>query len=1070
MIRTQQGTRTPTWTRPRFYGGSTIPELYQFHAEHSPDHPVIIYQDEERTSQTLRFKDVFRAARKVASTTLHSIQEGSPRGSSAIIGILASLDFPTYFTLVLGIMHSGYIPFPLSVRNSADAVADLLRKTSTTVLLVSPDPGMQRLAHHTKEALAAGGYAIDIFPTPVYSDLYGDVGNQETLRTVSRPRGSNNGTAIILHSSGSTSFPKPIPLPHRNLSMWAFAPYLGDNDLAGMRFSMHCVPMFYLMGSICLTYPVGFGAVITVFGPSSPPIVPTPENVLKSAAETECNGLICVPSFLQTWAHDRYSLDALRRFDFVSIGGAALNMDIGELLVEQGVKLFSTYGTTEIGVVVRHMALAKPMGDGKWAYFSISPAVDHVLLPQEGQPGIFELVVLDCPTWAPNIFNTTIEGRPAYATGDLLEAHPSDQGFFRVFGRLDDQIVLSTGEKECTNPVPIEALLVQDSLIAAAVVFGNGRAQVGVLVQPKEPFDTGDPVRVRSFQDGIWPTVERANERSPTHSCIFKEMIVVVDPSRPFQFTPKGTPRRSFCLREYAEEINAVYKNVERPSYGDIPLLTSWDDQSVRLYVRRVVKEAMKTPDIRDDEDLFQQGCDSLRATRIRNAMQRALESSPVAVHDVPQNIVYTHPSITALSAFVCASLAGHVVDQDDEHAAHISRMNTLLDRYSADFPTPKWGATCVAEDGRTVGEVVVITGTTGVLGSHLLSQLLAEPNVARVYALNRAKGARQGSEVVEERQRASFEALGLDAGVLGGDNVNFHAADLTQEDLGLERTLADEIRSSATTIIHCAWQVDFNVTLPSLEPLVSGTRRLVDLALSSSIPHGPRILFASSVSALQNYTSDEPAVESVEYGPEVAIGIGYGESKWVTEQVLQRAARSIGLRTVSVRVGQLSGDSRSGAWNAKEWVPTLVRTAARLGGLPARDCTVSWVPVDVAATALLEMRHSDQPVLHLTSPRPVLWEQVFTPISVKLGVPFLPPKEWVARLGQDIASKTLPAGDLGSEFALHDFFKNAMAAKDVVFANEKALVAAPSLLGSKELGEGGVLRWMESWQRAGVL
>ena len=130
----------------------------------------------------------------------------------------------------------------------------------------------------------------------------------------------------------------------------------------------------------------------------------------------------------------------------------------------------------------------------------------------------------------------------------------------------------------------------------------------------------------------------------------------------------------------------------------------------------------------------------------------------------------------------------------------------------------------------------------------------------------------------------------------------------------------------------------------------------------------------------------------------------------------------------------------------------------------------MSWIPVDVAASALLEMRHSDQPVLHLTSPRPARWEQIFTPISVKLGIPFVPPEEWVTRLGQDIASKTLPAGDISSEFALHDFFKNAMATKDVVFSNEKALVVAPSLLGAKELGEGDVLRWIESWQNAGVM
>ena len=116
-----------------------------------------------------------------------------------------------------------------------------------------------------------------------------------------------------------------------------------------------------------------------------------------------------------------------------------------------------------------------------------------------------------------------------------------------------------------------------------------------------------------------------------------------------------------------------------------------------------------------------------------------------MSAHDVPQNIVYTHPSITALSGYVRASLAGNVADLEDEHAVHVSRMNALLDRYSADFPAPRLLPALLGEDGRTAGEVVLITGTTGVLGSHLLSQLLADRNVERVYALNRASGARKG-------------------------------------------------------------------------------------------------------------------------------------------------------------------------------------------------------------------------------------------------------------------------------------------------------------------------------------
>lgn len=53
----------------------------------------------------------------------------------------------------------------------------------------------------------------------------------------------------------------------------------------------------------------------------------------------------------------------------------------------------------------------------------------------------------DGPVWSPNAFNTEVNGRPAYATSDLFEEHPDDPNLFRVYGRADDQIVLSTGEK-----------------------------------------------------------------------------------------------------------------------------------------------------------------------------------------------------------------------------------------------------------------------------------------------------------------------------------------------------------------------------------------------------------------------------------------------------------------------------------------------------------------------------------------------------------------------------------------------------------------------------------------------
>ena len=43
--------------------------------------------------------------------------------------------------------------------------------------------------------------------------------------------------------------------------------------------------------------------------------------------------------------------------------------------------------------------------------------------------------------------------KQGFATGDLLQEHPTAKGYYKIHGRADEQIMLSTGEK--TNPVPL---------------------------------------------------------------------------------------------------------------------------------------------------------------------------------------------------------------------------------------------------------------------------------------------------------------------------------------------------------------------------------------------------------------------------------------------------------------------------------------------------------------------------------------------------------------------------------------------------------------------------------------
>ena len=85
----------------------------------------------------------------------------------------------------------------------------------------------------------------------------------------------------------------------------------------------------------------------------------------------------------------------------------------------------------------------KPCDD--WEYFAIPKSLDVKLVAHDEGP--FEFVIKPSPHHVPFVFNTEIEGERGYSTGDLVIPHPTQPGYYKVFGRLDDQIMHSSGEK-----------------------------------------------------------------------------------------------------------------------------------------------------------------------------------------------------------------------------------------------------------------------------------------------------------------------------------------------------------------------------------------------------------------------------------------------------------------------------------------------------------------------------------------------------------------------------------------------------------------------------------------------
>ncbi|KAG6837399.1 putative NRPS-like protein biosynthetic cluster [Arthromyces matolae] len=1025
ILPTPQGASCTTFSPPPLDGSLTLPELYEYNLEHNPDHPLFVYNSNGQVV-TIKWGQAVSAIRNAASITLREIQlEPDASDEAPVIAILAVLDQPSYFALVAGIMHAGFVPFPISPRNSDIGVANLLQKTKAKYMFTSKDNAMQGLAESALEVPGVDG--VQILSIPSFDELYRtDDSYMMAAPGQTFPRAINaKCTALILHSSDA-------------------------------------------MGNVSLSWAVLAGATLSTFPPSEFPIVSTPDSVFESAVATNSKLIFCVPAFIEQWSTDPLKVALLSDFDAVVFGGAPIQKAVGDELSMKGIKLYPFYGATEIGGTSAFLPKQPPV-EG-WEYFKMSPHTDAIFLGQEDEHGTFRLVYRRWGPHFPAVTNTKILNADAYDTNDLLIRHPNNPELWKVYGRADDQIMHSTGEK--TNPVPIESIINRHPSVASSLVFGRGRFQAGLLVQPIEGLGL-NPDQLDSFRNLVWPSVEEANKFAPSHSRIFREMILATAPSKPFQYTPKGTPRRHVVLDLYEEEINALYQAVESSSRIVIPAPKYFDELTSLGFVRRVITSILTNRSLNDHDDFFLNGCDSLQASRIRTTILHSLRQSQVSIYNLHANFVYLNPSMAQLAQYLVSVYNPDASTHSslDNVARTISQMNQLVEKYSANIK-PHHSPLDHSSGADEFHDVILLTGSTGGLGCYLLEALVRDPTVERIYTLNRPHA--QSKKSSKERQRAALNERNIDCSILESSKVVFIEADTSQYNLDLPSDCYEKLRTQVTCIIHNAWRVDFNVTISSMEPLIAGTRNLIDFALSSLRKTPPSFVFASSIGVVRNWKAG-PAPEAQILDPLMAIGSGYPESKWVAERILTLAAKQSTLRPIIVRIGQMSG-GRDGCWNPVEWVPSVVLSGSYLHCLPDALGFISWVPIDKAATSMVEMRKSPKMFLHLCHPRPVSWSTVFTLISRILKIPLVGYSTWLEAL-EDIESRANGGRDLGCEqppaLRLLDFFQSAGRAvsseKTEAFGfprlSMEVALSVTSAIDLPPLGEEDVTLWLKYWK-----
>lgn len=425
---------------------------------------------------------------------------------------------------------------------------------------------------------------------------------------------------------------------------------------------------------------------------------------------------------------------------------------------------------------------------------------------------------------------------------------------------------------------------------------------------------------------------------------------------------------------------------------------------------------------------------------------------------------VYSHPSIDSLITIVTTLAHGQAPAQTSSRESDSEKMQKLYEKYTSGLPVS--GRSPVSNQDKLV---VLLTGSTGSLGSYILDSLLAESRVKHIYCLNR------GSDSLERQQKSQC-AKGLQQ--LADDKVTCLDSSLSKDFFGLPIDVYQTLLRETTHIIHNAWQVDFNIALESFSSHVSGVRRLVDF--SAHTQGGAQIFFVSSISAVANAA---PVPEKIVDDWRAPQENGYGQSKFVAERVLDAAAKVANVPTVVCRVGQIAGPTTAaGVWPKQEWLPSLIASSRYLGKLPSslgRMETVDWIPSDILGRGIVDLAIGQSGagterapgtgalVYHAVNPRETSWASLVETVSSALGasganVETVPLGVWLEALRRTASEEGNIT--LNPAVKILDFYEGLVAGDRLSMNTEETVRASSTLAGLSPVDKVWMENWMKQW------
>lgn len=228
--------------------------------------------------------------------------------------------------------------------------------------------------------------------------------------------------------------------------------------------SVCCLPLYHVSGYMQLVRAALTGGRIA--------LVSTQEWQEVEIPESESWQISLVPTLLRRAAKQSHTLECLRAFSHVFVGGAQVDGAWLQQLSAEGVRLCPVYGMTETAAMV---VATRPEDLSRWGV--LGEALPHTRVAiEQGQ------IVLSCQSLMRGYLHELLSGiRPInhnrWATGDAGSLDPD--GRLAVLGRLDHAI--NTGGEK-VYPHEVEQVLRTHPALDEVCVFGVADADWGTRV------------------------------------------------------------------------------------------------------------------------------------------------------------------------------------------------------------------------------------------------------------------------------------------------------------------------------------------------------------------------------------------------------------------------------------------------------------------------------------------------------------------------------------------------------------------------------------------------------------